>query len=151
MRNQRGNVRKLSGFRLEEFLARRGIEKKIAHGDRSPCRKAGFFDPKNFASGDFYHCAARLVCIARLQQKARHRGNRGQGLTAKTECMNVEEVFRVLNLRCGMPLEGQQRVIAHHAAAVVGDLDQLLAAALYLYANAGRAGVERILQQLLEH
>ena len=50
-----------------------------------------------------------------------------------------------------MAFKGQQRIVAHHAAAVVGDADQLAAAALHPDDDAVRAGVERILQQLLDH
>ena len=50
-----------------------------------------------------------------------------------------------------MALEGQQGVVAHHAAAVVGDLDELLAAGLDLDLDAGGAGIERIFEQFLDH
>ncbi len=50
-----------------------------------------------------------------------------------------------------MALEGQQRVVAIHAAAVVADADQLPAAGLDFHANAGGAGVERVLEQFLHH
>ena len=50
-----------------------------------------------------------------------------------------------------MAFEGQQRIVAHHAAAVVGDAYELAPAALDRDHDAGGAGVERILQQLLDH
>ena len=50
----------------------------------------------------------------------------------------------------GVALEGEQGVVADHAAAVVGDADELAAAGFDLDADAGRAGVERVLQQLLD-
>ena len=50
-----------------------------------------------------------------------------------------------------MALEGEQRIIAHHAAAVVGDADELAAAAFDLDADAGGAGIERVFEQLLDH
>ncbi len=50
-----------------------------------------------------------------------------------------------------MSLEGEQRVIAHHAAAVVHDADELAAAALDLDADAGGTGIKRIFEQLLDH
>jgi hypothetical protein len=48
-------------------------------------------------------------------------------------------------------LEGEQRVIAHHAAAVVHDADELAAAAFDLDADTGGAGIERVFEQLLDH
>ena len=50
-----------------------------------------------------------------------------------------------------MPFERQQRIVAHHAAAVIGNANELAAAALDRDHDPGRAGIERILQQLLDH
>ena len=50
-----------------------------------------------------------------------------------------------------MALESQHGIVAHHAAAVIGDLDQLLSACLDLNANARCARIQRVLQQLLHH
>ncbi len=50
-----------------------------------------------------------------------------------------------------MALEGQQRIVAAHAVAVVGDADQPPPARLNLDANALRASVQSVLQQLLDH
>ena len=50
-----------------------------------------------------------------------------------------------------MPLEGQQRIIAHHATSVVNDANQLAPARFHVNANSLRPGVERIFQQLLHH
>src|SRR5947209_5549614 len=50
-----------------------------------------------------------------------------------------------------MALEGKHGIVAHHADAVVGDLDQLFAAGFDLYVDAARARVQRVLEQLLHH
>ena len=50
-----------------------------------------------------------------------------------------------------MAFEGQQRIVAVHPCAVVRDTDQPPPTALNLDPDAGCAGVERILQQLLDH
>src|ERR1039458_5578727 len=50
-----------------------------------------------------------------------------------------------------MPLEGKQRVVPHHAVAVVDDADQLSPAALNLNPNPRGSCIERVLQQLLHH
>jgi hypothetical protein len=47
-------------------------------------------------------------------------------------------------------LEGEEGVVAHHAAAVVGDTDEATAAGFDIDADAGGAGVEGVLQQLLD-
>ena len=50
-----------------------------------------------------------------------------------------------------MPFKRQQSIVADHAATVVGDLNQLLAARLDLNSDAGGTGVQRVLQQFLDH
>ncbi len=50
-----------------------------------------------------------------------------------------------------MTLEGEQGVIAHHPATVVGDLDELFASSLDLNLDSCGTGIERILQQFLDH
>ena len=50
-----------------------------------------------------------------------------------------------------MPLEGQHGIVAHHAAAVVGDLDEFLSACFHADLDARGAGIERVLQHLLDH
>jgi len=50
-----------------------------------------------------------------------------------------------------MALEGQERIVAIHAAAVVGDADETAASSLDLDANAGGARVERVLKQFFDH
>ena len=50
-----------------------------------------------------------------------------------------------------MALDRQREVVARHAGAVVGDPDQAAAAAVGDDLDPGRAGVERVLDQLLDH
>ena len=50
-----------------------------------------------------------------------------------------------------MAFEGQHGVVAHHAAAVVGNLNQFLSAGLDMDADARGAGVERIFKQFFYH
>ena len=50
-----------------------------------------------------------------------------------------------------MALEGQQGVVAQHAAAIVGNADQAPAARLHFHAQLGSARVQRIFEQLLDH
>src|SRR5262249_30754488 len=68
----------------------------------------------------------------------------------KAERRDVEQVFGVLDLGSGVAFEGEHGVVAHHAAAIVGEVDELAAAAFHLHAHAMRAGVERVLEQLLD-
>ena len=92
-----------------------------------------------------------LLGRARLQAQAADGGDRGQGFAAEAQGGDGEQVFGVLQLAGGVALEGQQGIVAHHAAAVVDDLDELLAAGLDVDPDARGAGIQRVLQQLLDH
>ena len=50
-----------------------------------------------------------------------------------------------------MPLKRQHRVVAHHAQAVVGDLNQPLASPFDFDAQPRRTGVERVFEEFLGH
>ncbi len=50
-----------------------------------------------------------------------------------------------------MPLERQQRIVPHHAMAIVENADQFAATALDLNPDPGRARIQRVLQQFLHH
>ena len=50
-----------------------------------------------------------------------------------------------------MPLDRKREIGASHAFAVIGDADQPAAAAIGEHVDAARAGVERVLDQLLDH
>ena len=119
--------------------------------DRRSQRQAGFFDGEDLATGDLDDRPGSVFRGVRLQAQAADRSDRGQRLSAKAQGGDVQQVVGIADLRGGVALEGQHGVVAHHAAAVVDDLDQLLASRLDVHANAVGAGIERVLQQLLHH
>ncbi len=151
MRDQRSNVRELGGLRLQKLLASRSIKEEIANRDRSPSRQASFFDPKNLAASYFDNGAGILVRGARLQPQPANRRNRRKCLPAKAQRRNVQQVFRIFNLRSRVALKGQQSIVAHHPITVIGDLDELLAPGLNLNLDSHRTGIQRILEQLLHY
>ncbi len=50
-----------------------------------------------------------------------------------------------------MTLEGEQSIVAHHAAAIVDDLNEFLPASLNLDPDAGGTGVQGIFQEFLSY
>ena len=50
-----------------------------------------------------------------------------------------------------MAFDGERKVSLRHAAAVVGDADPASAAAVGEHIDAARAGIDRVLHQLLDH
>src|SRR5438552_3291117 len=85
MRDQGRDVGQFGGLRLQEFLAGGNVEEKIAHRDGSSERKSGFFDAGNFAAVDLDDRAGRFFRGASFEAEARHRRDRGQGLSPKSQ------------------------------------------------------------------
>ena len=84
-----------------------------------------------------------------FEGQPRHAGNRRQRLAAKAEAQHVLD--RVAGqLRRRVPLEREVEVIAAHARAVVGNLDQPEAARREPHRDLVRARIQRVLDELLE-
>ncbi len=50
-----------------------------------------------------------------------------------------------------MALEGQQGIVAQHAAAVVDNADQAPSAGFHFHANVGGAGIQGVFEKLFDH
>ena len=72
-------------------------------------------------------------------------------LLDSAEGRDADEIRGGPDLRRAVPLEREQDVVAVHSAAVVGHADELAPAVLDRDVHRGRAGVERVLHQLLDH
>ena len=92
----------------------------------------------------------RLAGVARGDGQPRHRADRGQRLAAEAERADGEQVVAG-ELGGGVALDGEFEIGARHAGAVVGDADQPAAAAVGDDVDAAGAGIERVLDQLLDH
>jgi hypothetical protein len=157
MRNERCYMRELSGFGAEKFAAGRGVEEEVADGDGGAGRAAGVFDGEDFAAGNFEACTCSgidWVAGGRLlpgyELEARDGGDGGKRFAAEAEGSDSEEVVGGMNFGGGVTFEGEEGVVAGHAAAVVGNTDEAAAAGFDFDADAGGASVERILQQFLD-
>src|SRR5262249_7541883 len=109
------------------------------------------FHSQNLAAGDIQKRPAWLFGSSRLQNHAGYGGNRGQSLTAEPKSVDVEQVFGVLDLRGCVAFESQEGIVAHHARSIVDHLDELLASGFDLPFNARGAGIERVLEKLLQY
>ncbi len=143
-----GRLLGVLGF--EEFEARGRGEKKIAHldararGERSRRKRALHAARHGQLPG-----LARALLSA-CEGKPRHGGDRGQGFAAEAErCDGVEIVARKLGGR--VTLDGEQKIVRRHAFAVVGDDNEVAAAAFDGDLDAARACVDRVLDKLLDH
>ncbi len=95
------------------------------------------------AADDLKRVPAGFFGGAGLELQARDGCDGGQRFTAETERGDGEQIVGGAELGGGVALEGEQRVVAHHAAAIVDDADELAAAAFDFDPDAGGAGIER--------
>ena len=151
VRHQRSDVAELGGFRFQKLPPRRNAVEKIGDADRRAHRQARGLHADQLAAGKFDPRAVLFLGGARLQQQARDRGHRRQRFSAKAQRGNRKQVVGGAQLRGGVPLECQQRVVVRHAATVVGDADHALAAGFDLDAHRSGAGIQRVFEQLLHH
>src|SRR3989442_119165 len=80
-----------------------------------------------------------------------HRADGGQRLAPEAEGGDGGEVGFVRDLGGGVPQKGQVDVARVHAEAVVADADELASGVLQLDGDGGAAGVDGVLDQLLDH
>ena len=92
-----------------------------------------------------------LACpaLAAFEREARHAGDRRQCLAAKAEAQHLLDPL-VGKLRGRMPLERKRHIGWIHSQPVVADLDEIEPARCEPDRHRRRAGVKRILDQLLE-
>ncbi len=147
MRDQRRDVGQFGLFRPQKFLARRNVEEQIAHGDHRARSRGDLVAAQNLAARDFHARPGGLVRRTRLEQQPRDRPDRRQRLAAKAERRDLVEILDVVQLAGGVAFEGQQRIVAQHAAAVVANADEAPARVLHLDAKVVAARVERVFQQ----
>ncbi len=150
VRDQRRDVRDLGLLGAQEFLARGDVVEQVAHGDDGAAGERGFFAAQNLAARDFDRRADGFLARLGLEQQPRYRCDRRQRFAAESERGDRQQIFHVGKFAGGVALEGQQRVVAHHAHAVVGEADQAAAAGFDIQAEFGRAGVERVFEQFLD-
>ena len=151
MRDQRSDVRKFGGFGAQELLAGGCIEEKITNRDRGASGKAGLFDAKHLSAIDFDDGSGRVFGRTGFEVQAGDGGDGGQSLAAESQCSDAEEILSFFDFRSGMAFEGEHGIVAHHAATIVGNLNQLLSASFDLDSNARRPCIERVLKKLLNH
>jgi hypothetical protein len=126
----------------------RCVEERLPHGysraaTPRPARHDLHFSPAR-ARG------RRAILHGRQQLEARYRRDGRERLATKAVARDSDEVFRATDLRRGVPGQREDRVIGVHADAIVADSNEGTAAVLDLDVERGRAGVQRVLHELLD-
>ena len=136
---QEGAARRLPGEQVDHFDRR---------ADRS--RRRARTNLPSLLKLDQRRCGLRLNPRCQRQPPGRRR-NRRQRFAAKAVTLEPRQVIHLRQLRGGMPAKGQRDLLCGDAPAVVVDRDQLASRPRQLDGDPSRAGIDRILQQFLEH
>ena len=137
--------------RLEKLAPRRHVEKQIF----DPYRGAGGTRDRlqAFPLAAFDHDLRAVVCraCARGQRHARHLRDAGQRLAAKAKRVDRIQVGRRAQFARSVAGEGQWQIVSLDAAAVVENAQRPIEPAVNLHRDLRRPGVERVLEQFLQH
>ena len=155
VRHQRGHVGQLRGLGAEEFPPRRRVEEQVGYLDGGSGRQGGVIHVQNPASGNLHAGSSGSGPESGggrgFERHPRHGCDRRQRLAAKAQRGDGKQVVGRAQLGGGVALKGQQRVVAVHAAAVVGHPDQPPPARFHIHADARGPRVQGVFQQLLHH
>ena len=139
----------LGARRLQEFEARRGRKKQIAHLDPRS-KGCGGRHRRTLMAGlhrDFPGIGG--VAGARDQAHAADGADRRQGFPAEPQCRDLRQ--RVVGeFRCAMALDRQRQLVGAHPGSVIGDRDQRLPAIVQGDIDPPRTGVDRVFDQFLD-
>ena len=145
------DARPLRMIRLEEFLARRRIEKEILDLYRRAEARPRLADIRRLAAADLDLRAEICARLARLHAEARDGGNRRQCLAAEAQRPHGREIPRLADLARRVAQDGELGVLAAHALAVVRHAHKARAAREDLHLDLRRARVDGVLDELLDN
>src|SRR5262249_19082457 len=135
---------------FQKFEPRRRRVEEVAHLDARAFAERARFDLRFAAAVDRDRPAVRLAGVARGDGETRDRADRGQRLAAEAERADVEQiVFGQVGGGGASPRHGE--VVMRLAGAVVAAADHPPAAAVGHDLDAGRAGIERVFHEFLDH
>ena len=144
-----GDVARFGARLLQELQARRRRKEELAHLD---ARAGRMRRRPRLALGAAFDVEAPGGVGAgrpRGEDEAADRGDRGQRLAAEAEGPDIAQIV-VGQLGGAVALDGQRHLLARHADAVVDHREEAAAALLQDDGDAMGAGVDRVLDQLLD-
>ncbi len=118
-----------------------------------PVGAAGGLDLGDFSAvdNDLRAFGGMAAAFAGGEGEPADAGDARQGLAAKTHGGDGGQILGALDFAGGMPFQAEQRIIAAHAAAVIGHADKAPSAGLDFHGDIFGAGVEGIFDQFLHH
>jgi len=145
------DLRRRRGALVQKTAAGRDIVEKVAHEKLRPCGTHHRGLSGELAAVDLGLRTDFVALLPRPQFDLRHGGDRSQRFAAETESIECVNIVHGGYLARGVAVESHARVDGRHAAAVVHDLNQVLAAVAEIDLYGACACVDRILHHLLDH
>ena len=146
----RQDIVQLGGVGLEELTAGGDVEEEVADREAAAHGTGARLVTLDTRGGQRETGAYLVGLAAGAQLDLRHGSDGRQGLATEAHGAQREEVVGLPYLRGGMPLEGQTGIGLGHAAAVVDDLDGRATGIDHQHIDGGGAGIDGILDQLLD-
>jgi hypothetical protein len=143
------HVTDLGRGRAKELPARRRGREQVGDRDRRARRARLRTGGTGAVRVGVDRAPDRVVVAARHHPHAAGGRDARQRLAAEAERPDAREVVDARELTRRVTREGEQRVVRMHPGAVVDDGDRVDAAGRQAYLDLPRAGVERVLDQLL--
>jgi len=131
MRDERGDMRQFGGLGAQEFAAGGDVVEKIADGDDGPAAERGLFAAQHLSAGDFDARAGGLFGGAGFEQEARDGSDGRERFAAEAKRGDGEQVLHVAQFAGSVAFEGEESIVAQHAAAIVDDADEAASCLLY--------------------
>jgi hypothetical protein len=151
-----GDRQGLGALGLHELQARGGGVEQVAHLDPRPvvAGEGGGGYVADGAALDQDRPGVAGALGARGDRQAGHRADRGQGLAPEAHGVDAQQVPQAVlvggQLGGGVALDGHRQLVGGQAAAVVGHQDAGQAAAVGLDLDPRGAGVDGVVDQLLD-
>ena len=145
------DLRRRGGALVQKTAARRNVVEKVAHEELRTHGTHHRVLRRELPAVDLGLRTHLVAGLPGAQFDLRHGGDRSQGLAAESERVQGVNILHGPDLARGVAVEGHARVDGRHAAAVVDDLDQVLAAVAEVDLHRSRPGVDGVLHHLLHH
>jgi hypothetical protein len=143
-------VGEFGGFGLEELAPRRGIEIEVLHRHRGSRRQRGWRRLRRPPALDLDLPGVLVVAPAARQRQARHGGDTGQRLAAKTHAAHLFQVFQTGDLAGGVARQRQRQFVAGDTGPIVRNLQQLGATLDQAHLDLAGPRIQAVFQQFLE-
>jgi hypothetical protein len=150
-RHQLVDLASLGNVRLQEFKSRREVEEQILDLNQGPARRTRALRRQGLAGHDAHPGPGILCSHPGCDRQPGNGPYRCQSLAPKSQAFNMKEIIRHRQLAGCMPGHSEGQLFGRYAAPVIRHFDQPPAGLLDADRNFSGAGIQSVLDQLLNH